>query len=51
MGCWIVLAEYEETENVYVLRTVKCVQVDGVNIKPDTWYQLKNGEFVEVGNE
>ena len=51
IGCWIVLAEYEETENVYVLRTVKCALVDGVNIKPDTWYQLKNGEFVEVENE
>ena len=26
----------------------KAVQVDGEQIKADTWYKLKNGEFVEV---
>lgn len=51
MWYWIVLAEYEETENNYFLRTVKSAQVDGVNIKPDTWYKLKNGDFMEVENE
>ena len=51
MGCWIVLAEYEKKEDVWELCAVKSAQVDGINIKPDTWYQLKNGEFVEVGNE
>ena len=24
------------------------VDIGGVSLKPDTWYQLKNGEFVEV---
>ena len=51
MGCWIVLAEYEKKENVWELCAVKSAQVDGINIKPDIWYQLKNGEFVEVENE
>lgn len=31
-----------------VLVCVKTEYVDGVNIKADTWYQLKNGKFVEV---
>lgn len=26
----------------------KATQVDGVNIKADTWYRLQDGEFVEV---
>ena len=25
----------------------KAAQVDGINIKADTWYKLKDGEFVE----
>ena len=32
-------------------RFIVCVKtefVDGERIKADTWYQLKNGEFVEV---
>lgn len=24
------------------------VQIDGEKLKPDTWYMLKNGEFVET---
>lgn len=31
-----------------VLVCVKTEYVDGENIKADTWYQLKNGKFVEV---
>lgn len=27
---------------------VRTAVVDGETIKPDTWYTLKNGEFVEV---
>lgn len=27
---------------------VKAAQIDGETIKEDTWYTLKNGEFVEV---
>ena len=50
IGSWITLAEWEYSEENgrYVPRCVKTEYVDGENIKPDTWYQLKNGEFVEV---
>ena len=50
LGSWITLAEWkwndENNRNVPVC--VKTEYVDGNNIKADTWYQLKNGEFVEV---
>ena len=26
----------------------KAAVVDGITLKPDTWYALKDGEFVEV---
>lgn len=49
-GSWITLSEWkwndEKNRNVPVC--VKTEYVDGNNIKADTWYQLKNGEFVEV---
>ena len=37
---------YENERHVPVC--VKTEYVDGENIKADTWYQLKNGKFVEV---
>ena len=50
VGSWITLAEWkwndEKKRNVPVY--VKTEYVDGENIKADTWYQLKNGNFVEV---
>ena len=50
LGSWITLAEWklndENNRNVPVC--VKTEYVDGNNIKADTWYQLKNGKFVEV---
>ena len=50
IGSWITLAEWkwsdEKKHNVPVC--VKTEYVDGENIKADTWYQLKNGKFVEV---
>ena len=49
IGSWIVLAEWEKHEDGGLHRTdVKCIQVDGEKIKADTFYSLKNGEFVEV---
>ena len=50
IGSWITLAEWEwsEEKNRYVSVCVKTEYVDGENIKSDTWYQLKNGKFVEV---
>ena len=48
-GCWIVLAEYGKWNgSYYPVKCVRAAQVDGTAIKPDTWYKLENGEFVEV---
>ena len=50
LGSWITLAEWKwnDKKNRYVPVCVKTEYVDGNNIKADTWYQLKKGEFVEV---
>lgn len=50
VGSWITLTEWEwnDEKNRHVPVCVKTEYVDGNNIKADTWYQLKNGEFVEV---
>ena len=50
VGSWITLSEWEwnDEKNHYVPVCVKTEYVDGENIKADTWYQLKNGKFVEV---
>ena len=48
LGCYIAVAEYEETEDGYRLVDFKSHIVDGETIKADTFYMLKNGEFMEV---
>ena len=49
VGSWITLAEWKwSDEKNHVPVCVKTEYVDGENIKADTWYQLKNGNFVEV---
>ena len=50
VGSWITLSEWKwsDDKNRDVPVCVKTEYVDGVNIKADTWYQLKNGKFVEV---
>lgn len=48
LGCYIAVAEYEETEDGYRLIDFKSHIVDGETIKADTFYMLKNGEFVET---
>ena len=49
LGCWIVLAEWAQYDEYNWHRTdVQCFKVDGENIKPDTWYKLKNGDLVEA---
>ena len=35
-------------QSAWVLNGAKMVQVDGENIKPDTWYTIENGEIAEV---
>ena len=49
-GSWITLAEWvkDEEKGRYVPICVKTERVDGEKIKDDTYYTLKNGEFVEV---
>ena len=49
-GSWITLAEWEYSDEKgrFVPRYVKTEYVDGEKIKADTWYCLKNGEFVEA---
>ena len=49
MGAILVIAE--ENEDNYNIASWKAVVVDGVNVKPDTWYKLQNGELVEDNNE
>ena len=50
VGCWITLAEwkYSEEKEKVIPVCVKSEYVDGERIKADTWYELENGEFVEV---
>ena len=47
-GSWITLSEWEIDGERYVPVCVKTEQVDGVKIKEDTWYELKDGVFVET---
>ena len=49
VGTWITLSEYGEWDGEgYPCVCVKSAQIDGETLKADTWYTLKNGEFVEV---
>ena len=49
LGCAICCVERGEWDgNTYPIIAVKAAIVDGETIKPDTWYRLENGEFVEV---
>lgn len=49
IGCWICLSEWKKREdNSWYPFCVKAVKIDGEKIKEDTWYKLKEGEFVEV---
>ena len=48
LGCWIVCAEWENKTEGWHIKCVKAAAVDGERIKADTWYMLRDGEFVEV---
>ena len=50
LGCWIVLTErvWNNAEGYYRIKEVRALEVDGVNIKPEVWYMLKDGEVIEV---
>ena len=51
VGSWITLSEWEynKEKQRYIPICVKTGYVDGEKIKADTWYMLKDGEFIEVG--
>lgn len=57
LGSYIVLAEWEGNEENYWTQTewrlkgAKMHKVDGKTIKPDTWYTLKGGKFVEITDD
>ena len=51
LGCWIVCAEWENKTEGWHIKCVKAAAVDGERIKANTWYILKNGEFVEDNDE
>ena len=50
IGSWVTLSEwkYSDEKKRFVPICVKTEFVDGVRIKPDTWYELVSGEFREV---
>jgi len=49
LGTWITLAEWQpDDEGNWVPVCVKSAQIDGEILKPDVYYKLENGEFVEV---
>ena len=49
VGSYLVLSEWGEWDGQkYPLLSAKMVEVDGENIKADTWYMMKNGEIVEA---
>ena len=50
-GLGAVLVIVEEKRSSYNIDKWKAAVVDGEQIKADTWYKLKDGEFVECGEE
>ena len=47
-GTWITLAEYDKDNNPIC---VKSAQIDGVKLKENVFYELKNKRFVKLVNE
>ena len=45
-GSYIVCAEYDDENGT--IKEARLGLIDGETLKPDTWYSLKGGEFVEV---
>ena len=49
-GIGSILVVAEEDTDSYTIRDWKAVMVDGVKIKADTWYRLKDGKLIEDSN-
>ena len=47
MGSLIALAKRELKDDAFIITDFAAGIVDGKNIKPDTWYTVKDGKFVE----
>ena len=47
-GLGAVIVIVIENDNDYAIKEWKAGVIDGKTLKSDTWYNLKNGEFVEV---
>ena len=50
-GIGSILVICEESPSSYDIKDWVAVQVDGVNVKADTWYRLKDGKLEEVTDE
>ena len=50
-GIGAIIVIVNEKENSYDVKEWKAGIIDGTNLKPDTWYKLENGEFVEAEDE
>ena len=49
LGCGICLVERGEWDGeTYPIKHIKAAIVDGETIKPNVWYTLENGQFVEL---
>ena len=48
IGSWITLSEWDYVNGELTPICVKTEKIDGESIKEDTFYMLKNGEFVEA---
>ena len=49
VGAWITLAEYGDWNGrCHPCLSVKSAQIDGKTLKPNVFYMLKGGDFVEV---
>ena len=47
VGCWLILAEHEDTKDGWRVKNVQTTRIDGKKIKADTYYALQDGKFVE----
>jgi len=50
IGCWFALSEWKKVDNNWIPLCVKAFKIDGIKIKEDTWYMLKNGKLTKVKN-
>lgn len=56
VGDWLILAERARSDpygrqmwnGCYGIRRIRAVRVDGVRIRPDTWYELRGGRIRKV---